>query len=106
MPQGLQIFKVDGSIRLDTSTQLGRVIGSIQVAAGQKDGTISSEQFSQGQAFIVGMFSLGAFTGSVLTGPAFSQVSYTRSGNSLIWTRVTNQYETNLPSGIMYYGVF
>lgn len=106
MPQGLQVFNADSSIKLDTTTLLGRVFGSIQVPAGQASGTIANEQFAQGEAFIVGMFNLGAFTGSVLTGPAFSQVSYTRSGNVLTWTRSTNQYEGPLPAGLMYYGVF
>ncbi|HEK1007165.1 TPA: hypothetical protein SMP92_000403 [Pseudomonas putida] len=107
MPQGLQIFNEDGSVKLDTSTLLGRVIGSVQVAAGQASGTIAHEQFSQGanRPFLTGLFGLGAFTGSVLAGPSFSQVTYTASGGMISWSRTTNQYD-NLPAGTLYYGVF
>lgn len=106
MPQGLQVFYPDGTLKLDTTSLLGRVFGSISVPAGQASGTISNDQFVQGKPFLIGMFAMGAFTGSVITGPAFSQVSFTSSGSSINWTRSTNQYEGQLPAGIMYYGVF
>lgn len=105
MPQGLQVFNADGTVKIDTSTLLGRIFGSIQVAAGQASGSVSNEQFSQGQPFMVGLLGLGAFNGSVLSGPAFSQVSYSKSGNTLNWSRSSNVDETNLPAGILYYGV-
>lgn len=105
MAQGLQVFNADGSVKLDTSTLLGRVFGSVAVAAGQASGTIANGQFAQGQPFLVGMFGLGQFNGSVITGPSFSQVTYTVSGNSIVWSRATNTRETNLPAGTLYYGV-
>lgn len=107
MPQGLQVFNADESVKLDTNTLLGRVVGSIDVGSGQSSGTITHEQFTGGEPFLVGMFSLGAFTGSVLTGPAFSQVTFSRlSNNSITWTRSTNQNDPSLPGGKLYFGVY
>lgn len=105
MPQGLQVFNADGTVKVDTSTLLGRIFGSVQVAAGQASGSVSNEQLSQGQPFMIGLLGLGAFNGSVLSGPAFSQVSYVRTGNTLTWSRSTNTDETGLPAGTLYYGV-
>lgn len=106
MSQGLQTFNADGTVGIDTNTLLGRVLGSLNIAAGQASGTISNAQFSQGTPFLIGMLNLGAFTGSILTGPAFSQLSYTSSGTTVTWTRSTNQYEGTLPAGVLYYGVY
>lgn len=106
MPQGLQVFNPDGSVRLDTNTLLGRVLGSVAVAEGQQSGAIGSNEFLKGQAFLIGMFQLGVFTGTVLSGPAFSQVVYSVNGVTLNWSRSSNSREVSFPSGILYYGVF
>lgn len=108
MPQGLQVWNADGSIKLDTSTLLGRIFGSINVPAGLSGGVISREEFSQGQPFLVSIFGFGDFSaaGFVSVGPAFSQPNFTVSGNTVTWSRSTNTRETNLPSGVIYYGVF
>ncbi len=107
MPSGLQVFNADGSIKLDTSSLMGRIIGSVSVAANQTSGVISHPQFSQGanRPFLTGLFGMGTFSGSILSGPAFSQVTYSVSGGTLSWSRNTNQYDS-LPAGVLYYGVF
>lgn len=104
MPQGLQVFNADGSIRLDTSTLLGRVIGTVGIGAGQRSGTITSDEFVKGTPFLVGLFQMGNF--DELRGPAFSQVTYTSNGRVLSWSRVSNSREPDLPAGQIYYGVF
>lgn len=105
MPQGFQAWNADGSIKIDTSTLLGRIFGSVAVAAGTASGTISNAKFSQGEPIVVGVFGQGTFSESGLTGPAYSQFSYSVSGNVVTWNRSTNPREPNLPAGTIFFGV-
>lgn len=107
MPQGLQLWKADGSLKLDTSTLLGRIFGSVNVAAGSASGVITNAKFTQGEPILVGVFGQGTFSESGLSGPAYSQFSYTvgSSGTSVTWSRTTNPREPNLPAGTIFFGV-
>jgi len=107
MPQGLQVFNADGSIRLDTNSLLGRVFGSVYVAANQLSGSIYDARFLSGNAFLIGLFSFGDFGGaSGGAGPAFSQISYYASNGTIYWSRGTNPREFTAPAGTIYYGGF
>lgn len=107
MPQGLQVYNADGTIKLDTSTLLGRIFGSVSIPSGQVTGTIANPQFTQGTPFLVSFFPIGVFTANITDPvPTFGQITYSYSNGAITWVRGTNQYESALPAGTIYYGVF
>lgn len=106
MPSGLQTWNADGSVQLDTTLLVGRILGSVSIAAGQTSGSISHDAFSTGTPFA---FPLVDFSGNAIDlSPTFSLPQISVSGGTLTWTRasVVNASAESLPAGIIYFGVY
>lgn len=108
MPAGLQVWRADGSVSLDTTTLLGRIFGAINVAQGQQSGIISHPQFALGTPFGVPLFDVGNsnFGQAASLSTTVSMPNFQVIGNELHWSRVQSSYENYMPAGVIYYGTY
>lgn len=108
MPAGLQVWRADGTISLDTTTLLGRIFGAVQVAQGQQSGIISHPQFQFGIPFGIPLFDVGQsnFGQTASLSTTVSMPKFEVVGGQLQWTRIQNSYENYLPAGVIYFGTY
>lgn len=106
MPQGMQVFKSNGDLLIDTSTLVGNVINSFTTTA--KTGRITNDLLTTGTPF--GFATVGSIpTGnsgapSYREAPAWPTVSI--SGNTLSWSW-SEEYNVPVSNPItIIYGVF
>jgi hypothetical protein len=103
MPAGLQVFGPDGRVWLDTSSRLGRVLGTVSINGSA--GSLLNAGLSQGTPFV--SFSpseiFGTVTGQIIS-PTFSF-----SGNSMSWVYPPGGANIAAPAikvGWAIYGIF
>lgn len=106
MAQGMQVFKSNGEMLIDTSTLVGNLINSFTTT--QKSGSITNSLLSTGTPFgfaTVGSVPVGeSGAPNYLEAPAWPTISI--SGNTLSWSWVD---EESVPSSnpiTIVYGVF
>lgn len=86
MPQGLQVFHADGTIKLDTSTRISKVLMIFQIPSNTPSGTVTVPVPSG----VYGtLFAIPQCTGtSGLPIASFVQISF--SGNVMSWSVEAN----------------
>lgn len=103
MPAGLQVLSATGDVIVDTSTQMGRIFGSVVVASGAS-GSLTNSNFSTGIPFAIPIvqFSSSDWDPSQ-SDPGVSWPSITFSGNTMSWASF-NTSLTPKPTFTIYYG--
>lgn len=96
MSEGLQIFNANGSILVDTTALLGRILGSVSVAA-STPGSITNNGFLTGSPFTL-VLPLNPSDPSVYIPPKAIV-----SGATLSWT--TNGIYNRFDASYIFYGV-
>ncbi|WP_045158762.1 hypothetical protein [Stutzerimonas stutzeri] len=103
MPAGLQTWFADGSIQLDTTRLVGRILGVVSVPAGQASGSVSHPGFAQGTPFAIPLTDFSQNTLDLCPALSIPQVSF--SGQTMTWSRQVASGEST-PAGVIYYGVY
>jgi hypothetical protein len=68
MPAGIQIFNADGSVHVDITTRLTKIIGALTIDGSAGSGSISHAAFSLGIPWV---FPLGWVSGTFGSLPVF-----------------------------------
>lgn len=90
MPTGLQIFDASGNAIVDTTSRLGRIIGSVSVSGANPSGTATNSKLTEGTPFYF------------LAGGNQGQPTVAFSGSNMNWTQQASYSWV----GEIYYGVF
>lgn len=92
MPQGLQVWNADGSLQIDTNTNLGRFLGTVET--GGVNGSLDVPGFAQGTPWflvmLLGVASYNTFVPQV-----------TIAGNTISWNYTSGNF-----NALIYFGVY
>lgn len=104
MSAGLQVFDASGNLIVDTSTYLGRILGSVTIESGNS-GSLVDAALLTGTPFAVPCTQFLDGYDPFEWDPGISNPSISFSGNTMSWS----SYNSSLierPSYIIYYGVY
>jgi hypothetical protein len=110
MPAGMLVWDASGNLVVDTTTFLGRYLGQASIGSGT--GTIVNDQFTTGVPWCIPVLeNASSINVSNTFGFADSNLwlsapTFSFSGNTLTWTRVSLSLGNNsYPSCTLIYGV-
>ena len=103
MPAGFQTWDASGNLIVDTTTLLGRIIGSVSIVG--TSGSITDARFANGTPFAFPVMGYSNAFSAFSLDASRSAPAVSFSGTTLNWTRGAEGAGAEVPSCTLYYGV-
>lgn len=103
MPQGLQVMRADGSISLDVTDRIAKIVGSYTIDDSTNSGTIYNSELGDGE--IWWFFTTLSYPSANMkynTNKTWESPTITKGDKCINWSFPTDRHI----SGVLLYGVF